>query len=77
VRLEWIPRESNGDADDLSKCAVLSQPRIIGFRLNEPVETVPAPRITKAHTRLNRRLRIEATNDDDAWQQFKIRYGDL
>jgi ribonuclease HI len=77
VHLEWIPRERNGDADDLSKRAVLSQPRIIGFHLNESVESVPAPRITKAHTRLNRRLRVEAANDDEAWQQFKIRYGDL
>src|SRR5688572_30191065 len=40
VSIVWIPREQNVEADNLSKQAVLTRPRAIGFRLDPTVKPV-------------------------------------
>jgi ribonuclease HI len=45
VDFEWIPRERNGRADDLSKVAL--DKRVIGFALDPSVAPVAPPKIAK------------------------------
>lgn len=45
VTMEWIPREMNAGADELSKTG--ARKNVIGFALDPDVETVSAPRIPK------------------------------
>lgn len=43
VNLEWIPREMNYAADELSQIAV--RKRVVGFALDATIETLEPPRI--------------------------------
>ncbi len=77
VRFEWIPREQNGDADHLSKRAVTSRPHVVGFHLSEFLNVVIPPPIAKKHKRAKREPRFNESRDDEVWELFKIRYGNL
>lgn len=76
VAIKWIPREQNGDADTLSKRAVTSLPRVIGFQLSG-VEPVAGPPIPKRHKRARREPLFNEHGDDEVWELFKVRYGGL
>lgn len=43
VKIEWIPREMNYAADELSKIGV--RKRVVGFALNDLIQQVAAPKI--------------------------------
>lgn len=77
VRFEWIPRERNGDADELSKRAVTSRPRVVGFHLNQSLDVVVPPVIPKKHKRAMREPGFDESRDDEVWELFKVRYGNL
>lgn len=75
VKLEWIPREMNCGADDLSKIG--AGKRVIGFNLDKSVRAVVPPKIKKKRKRTREVLRLDLNKvpDDEAWEMFKIRYG--
>lgn len=75
VSLVWIPREQNGEADELSKQAVVRRPTVIGFQLDSSISPLPLP---KPETRRQRRRQpVPRVNEDEALEMFKLRYGDL
>lgn len=85
VKIVWIPREQNAEADDLSKQAVTKRPTMIGFQLDPTIEPVVA-QIPRKLTRRQRRRReyieerkvlLPKLHEDEAWELFKTRYGDL
>lgn len=76
VRVIWIPREQNAEADDLSKEAVLRRPTVIGFQLDSGIEPQPL-RQPKKSRRERRRERFPQIREDEAWEMFQARYGDL
>lgn len=77
VKLEWIPREMNYAADDLSKIGVSK--RIIGFTLDSSVEAAPPPTIKRKRKRTREVLRLDLNkvHEDEAWETFKVRYGNI
>lgn len=75
VSIQWIPREMNCAADDLSKVAVGK--RVIGFNLDSTIELIPQPEIKSRKRNRRRQQSVLVNEDDEAWQMFKIRYGDL
>jgi len=72
IKLKWIPREMNGEADELSRLSVSRQPQIITFELDATLDTSPAkltPRTAKQQRQLNRKRQRqqqqrEATRDE-------------
>lgn len=87
VKIVWIPREQNAEADELSKQAVVQRPTVIGFQLDPAVEPLIAPVPRKPSNRERRRqeqrelkLKMAAqpeVSEDEAWEMFKVRYGDI
>lgn len=57
VRFEWIPREKNTEADDLSQQAIWHEPRVIGFELDPSIDTSHIVTLGK-YTLRNARARI-------------------
>lgn len=74
VAITWIPREQNVLADELSKQAVLKRPSTIGFQLDKQIVPLPLP--TAKSRRQRRRQVVPSVSEDEAWEMFKLRYGD-
>lgn len=79
VTINWIPREQNGEADELSKIAVVKRPRVVSFALDKTLELSPIEHSKhKKKKRFRKRERpVHVESDDDTWHIFKLRYGDL
>ncbi len=78
VKFEWIPREMNTVADDLSKQAVSKRPLVVGFSLDKSVQLVaPAVILKRPRTRdLKRQYVLIPEGDDDAAiEEFRGMYG--
>src|ERR1051325_764080 len=73
VQFEWVPREMNAAADELSKQAVTTRPRMRTFDLDASLELIATPKF-KARKR-KRDMREPPVVQDDAWETFKLRYG--
>lgn len=79
VVFQWIPREMNNDADELSKQAVCQRPRIVSFALDPAI----APHSFNATIKKRKRTRdirnqpvLSLEIDDEAIiEQFKTEYG--
>lgn len=75
VAITWIPREQNGEADELSKTAVVRRPTVIGFQLDSSITPLPLPK-TKSY-RQRRRERVPQVTEDEALEMFRLRYGGI
>jgi len=75
VAITWIPREQNCEADELSKQAVLQRPSTIGFQLDQSIIPLPLP--NPKSRRQRRREQIPRVSEDEAWEMFKVRYGNM
>lgn len=75
VAIAWIPREQNSEADELSKRAVLQRPSSIGFQLDPSITPLPLP--NPKSRRQRRREQIPQVSEDEAWEMFKVRYGNV
>jgi ribonuclease HI len=75
VVIVWIPREQNGEADELSKRAVTQRPSTIGFQLDPGITPLPLPKVKNYGQR--RREQIPQVSEDEALEMFRARYGHL
>lgn len=78
VTFEWIPREMNMRADELSKEAVSRTPRVVGFQLDSTIEQAAPPIIKKRQrTRDARNQLVLAPDLDDEGiiAEFRSMYG--
>lgn len=75
LKLIWIPREQNAEADTFSKAAVLKRPTVIGFQLDPRITPLPLPKVKSR--RVRRHDHFTSISDDEALEMFKQRYGGL
>ncbi len=69
VKMIWIPREMNTEADELSWEAISRQPLIVSFELDKTLDT-SAIQPSKKAKRQSPRPVEEGVNDDETWQLF-------
>lgn len=71
----WIPREQNAIADQLSKLAVTTMPRIIGFQLDQSLDLLPLPKPKRRKRTRNTTPRLTGTEtEEETWAMFAARY---
>lgn len=78
VVMQWIPREMNTHADELSKQSVTQRPLIIGFNLDvtvEPVAPAIIPKRARTRDKKNQQVLLPDLDDERVIEQFKQMYG--
>ena len=77
VSFIWIPREQNVTADALSKQAVTTMPRVVGFQLDGSLDLIPLPKPKRRRRTRHTTPRLTGTEtENEIWDMFASHYGD-